>query len=50
MNTSLLDHYGREAMAYVQASAKGYRGRVLAASKLPVTREDNSGDFLFVGD
>lgn len=30
--------YGREATAYVQASAKGRRGRVIAAYKLPATR------------
>lgn len=40
--------YGREAAAYVQASAKGRRGCVTATSKLPVTRaRTSSGDFLF---
>ena len=38
--------YDREAAAYVQASAKGRRGRLVTASKLPVTR-GNSGDLLF---
>jgi hypothetical protein len=37
--------YGREAAAYVQASAKGRRGRLLAAYKLPVTKRNLGGRF-----
>ncbi len=37
--------YGREAAAYVQASAKGRRGRTSTAYQLPVTRRNSGGHF-----